>query len=579
MTFAHPQGLWLLALAVPILAAHFYRGRVKRLSVPTLHFWEQVLVEEERRTALHRLRHYASLLLSLLALALLTSAVAEPRPAAPQRWAVVLDSTPSMGARGDDGRPRVAAAVDAARDFLRARARGDRAAVFDLSGPIRPFTADLEGLAARLEAPAPVRSPDAVAALEAVLAAGDDVRVVFFTDRPIEASPRVAVATVGRPVPNAGWVDGHLARRPGEKTASLTLELGDFGAAGGRTEILRINRAEVSRRPAVAGRRTWTLDAADGGLVEVVLDPPDAFPEDDTASFILPPLAPPPVLIVHPDRPDALLLRALQTLQASGVAGEVNATTPRPEILAKLGEGAVAVFDRTPPPRPEQRGTYLAFGAGAAPATERPEVVDWDRDSPLNRGADYAGLRVRASKTLDGPSLLGGAEGPLATWTAGGGRVDARFGFALEESDLAVRPAFLALLFNLCDWGAWRGLRSFPLQGRAGEPLRPERRLWLDEGELRVEQGTWAEAVPVRRGRPEAAPRLGSGFARISAAGRSEWIGANVFDAGESDLREPPAASAGPPPPAPWLSRVPWAIPALAAVLLLLLLEAWLFWK
>ena len=65
MSFEHPQDLWLLSLALPILAFHFYRGRVRRMPVPTLLFWEQVLIEEERRTALRRLRHVASLLLNL----------------------------------------------------------------------------------------------------------------------------------------------------------------------------------------------------------------------------------------------------------------------------------------------------------------------------------------------------------------------------------------------------------------------------------------------------------------------------------------------------------------------------------
>jgi hypothetical protein len=37
------------------------------MPVPTLLFWEQVLVEEERRTALKKLRYYASLLLNLAA--------------------------------------------------------------------------------------------------------------------------------------------------------------------------------------------------------------------------------------------------------------------------------------------------------------------------------------------------------------------------------------------------------------------------------------------------------------------------------------------------------------------------------
>ena len=55
MSFEHPQGLWLLTLGIPILVFHFYKGRVRRMPVPTLAFWEQVIIEEERKTALRKL--------------------------------------------------------------------------------------------------------------------------------------------------------------------------------------------------------------------------------------------------------------------------------------------------------------------------------------------------------------------------------------------------------------------------------------------------------------------------------------------------------------------------------------------
>ena len=56
MTFDNPSGLWLLTLGIPILVFHFYKGRIRKMPVPMLLFWEQVIVEEERRTALKRLR-------------------------------------------------------------------------------------------------------------------------------------------------------------------------------------------------------------------------------------------------------------------------------------------------------------------------------------------------------------------------------------------------------------------------------------------------------------------------------------------------------------------------------------------
>src|SRR5687768_5986743 len=135
MTFDHPEGLWLLALAAPVIAFHLYRGRVRRIPVPALLFWEQVLVEEERRTALRRIRHVASLLLSLAALTLLTAAASSPRLTPVRRWAVVVDTSASMAAVEADGRTRIDRAIDLARDFLRARGIGDQAALHGSDGP------------------------------------------------------------------------------------------------------------------------------------------------------------------------------------------------------------------------------------------------------------------------------------------------------------------------------------------------------------------------------------------------------------------------------------------------------------
>ena len=590
MSFDRPQGLWLLALALPIVILHFYRGRVRRIPVPALLFWEQVLVQEERRTALRRLRHVASLLLSLAALVLLTAAAAAPRLAPPRRWAVLLDTSPSMSALEADGRSRLALALDLARDFLRTRGAGDQVAVHGSDGPAVPFTADLDGLAARLDVPPPARGGALEERIRAALGAGPDVVAVVFSDRPPEASDRVIPVRVGGPRDNAGWVRGLSVRRPGEKRVSLELEMAVFAEAPApREEVLRFAGREFARRPAAPGRREWILDPVahpgarleDGGLVEVALEPPDAFPADDTARFVVPPVTPPPVIVFHPDKPDELLMHALTTLRAGGLLGEVSAApvSRLGELRGRLGEGLFVIFDRTAPPEAPLRAGILVLGAPGPGGVETPSVVDWDRDAPPVRGADFGGLLLRRSRILPGTPLLRAIEGPVAVWSAQGGRARVELGFALGDSDLAVRPAFLALLFSTAEWAAWRGLRAFPPQAEAGARLRAEAPLWIETGELRVEQGRRAERVAVRGARADGAPVLAPGFAVVRAAGREEWIAANLFDARESDLRDVSTASSAPPPPAPWSARIPITAPALLLVVVLVLVEAWLFWQ
>ena len=237
------------------------------------------------------------------------------------------------------------------------------------------------------------------------------------------------------------------------------------------------------------------------------------------------------------------------------------------------------IYDRVAPPVPPLPGGMLVLGAPGAGAVDKPSIVDWDREAPPVRGADFGGLLLRKSRILDGPPLLRALEGTVGTWTSRGGWACVELGFSLEDSDLAVRPAFLALLFNLLDWGTWRGLRAFPPQAEAGAPLRAERPLWVVTGELSLQQGERRETVAVREGRLDGAPRIGPGFLVARSGSREEWIAANLFDAPESDLRRSAAPSSEPPPPAPWHARIPVAVPAVLLVLALVVVEAGLFWR
>lgn len=602
MSFGNPQGLWLLALAIPLVAFHFYRGRIRRLPVPTLLFWERVLVEEERRTALRRLRHYASLLLNLAALALLTSAVADPQVKAlsrpRSRVAVVLDGTASMRAVEPDGRTRLDHAADRAREFLRALGPGDRASLHDLSGPRLPESDDPGKLAGSLEPPPLERAPaDLRKRLAEILAGGEDAAAVLFTDRPpagaedLLESGRLRWVRVGTPRDNSGWVSGLAVRRAGEKRTTLSLTLADFTAAGtAREEVLLWNGREISRRPArtspgESSRIEWVLDPErypearieEGGRAEVALEPRDALPLDDVASFVVPPASAPPVVVFHPGKPDDFLMNALHALEARGLAGppSVAAADRYPALRDRLGEGTLVVFDRVAPPPPAGRGTFLVIGARRQAPVDRPVIVDWDREAPPNFRVDYSGVALRRSCLLEGRPLLRSLDGTVASWSARGGRAEVELGFSLEDTDLKLLPPFLMMLQNLAGWAAFEATRSFRKEYSAGEPLVPERPLWVEEGDLVLSRGGPGQVLAVRQGRLAAPPRADPGLARIGGAGRSEWVAVNLFDAAESDLREPGAGTPGRPlpPPASWTARIPWAFAAAAAALAVLLAE------
>lgn len=608
MTFSNPQGLWLLALAVPIVAFHLYRGRIRRMPVPTLLFWEQVIVEEERRTAIRRLRHYVSLLLNLAALALLTSAVSGPEVEGltrkPGRYALVLDNTPSMGAVEEGGRTRLERALGEARRFVRSRGYGDAVSFHDLARVRAPMTRDLERLSRRLVPVPPVRGDGVARRVREALSAGDDVTAVLLTDRPPEGVDdllergRLRVARVGSPAANTGWIAGTPVRRLAEKRFEIRLTLASFSdEAVEREEVLRFRGAELARRtvklgPGARMERSWTLHPPEhpgagleaGGRVEVALEPPDGFPIDDRASFVLPPLTPPPVIVFHPGEPDGLLMHALDVLASRGVISTeigVSAVEGYASVRDRVGEGWILVFDRVRPPAVRGHGGLLIFGAPGTGAVEQPTLADWDREAPPNRLVDYSGFWVRRSRILEGRPLVTAVEGPIAVWEARGGRATAEFGFAFSDVDLRTQGfVMVPFLVGFAEWASWSGLRSFRTAYRTGEPLRPDRPLWVEAGDVGFTQLRHEEHAAVRDGWPSSVPRGESGFARITAGARTEWTAVNLFDAGESDLREPAPPEGplpAPPPPVPWHARVPWAALAAGLVLALLLLEAWLF--
>jgi len=606
VTFDHPQGLWLLALGVPIIVFHFYKGRVRKMPVPTLLFWEQIIVEEERRTALRKLRHWASLLLCLCALTLLTSAVAGPEvkglSRVKRRYALILDGSAGMAAVEEGGRTRGALAVERARAFARSLGHGDQVSIQDASGSRVPFTADLEGAARRVALPPVSPRADVREAAAAARAAGDDVVAVLFTDRPpgeagdLLESGKLRVARVGTPRPNVGWTSGVSSRRPGEKRITLSLVLSSFSEVEeGREVVLSFNgkplrREAVRLKPGERTERSWVLDPSvfpgekieEGGRASVSLEPEDALAVDDVASFVVPSLVPPTVIVFHAGKPDSLLMVALTTLQSGGVVHEVLLAPPEEydRMREQLGEGWIMVFDRVAPPARLGQGGYLILGAPGPRSVERPTIVDWDRDAAPNRLVDYAGVLLRRSRILDGPPLILAIEGPVAVGSARGGQAVVEVGFALEDSEY-LKPALPIFLFNFVEWAAYRGLRSFRTEYRVGDPLRPERPLWIDEGELVFERADRADRVPVRRGRPASTPAAEAGFVRARVAERAEWIAVNLFDADASDLRERPESPPGLPlpPAAPWHARIPYAAAAVAVVVALLLLEWSLFMR
>lgn len=557
MSFDRPEGLWLLALAAPILAFHFYRGRIRRLPVPTLSLWEQVLVEEERKSALRRLRHYASLLLNLLALAVLTSAVSEPRVAPKKRIAIVVDTSPSMLAldRLDGARDRAEAWLDAA----------DEAALYDGQGLREPLTRDLDRVRRTLGTLAAKPGSRAEEIAATLRRSRPDLEIVFLGAR--------------EPAANRGWTAATWTQGPEAKFPTIRARAERFGGEMAEERVivrwngeplteLKISRSlELALDPAKFPGRKLEL----GGAVELAFAEPDAQALDDSAYVIVPPSVPVPVVVFHPGKPDPFLMAPLRALAAEGRVGEILpvAIEHFAQARAAITESTAVIFDRC---RGELTTGVVLRLAPEGDAIERPVVTDWDRSSPLLEGADLTDLAVsRARIVSDGTPLIESTSGPIAAWGRRGGHAYVEFGFTLDESDFVLRAAYPIFMRQWIEWARRGATRAFPSAGEFGRPLAAEAP-WIRDGAYRIRSARGESAHPAR----EAFVPDWPGVYRISGQGRDEYVAVNSFDRASSDLTKVEAAAPAPP-ARPWYRRIPYAVLAAAVVMALLFMEWFLY--
>ncbi len=578
MSFGSPGALWLLLLAVPVVALHLYRGRVRRLAVPALSLWEEVLVEEERESALSRLRHVASLAAVLLALALLAVSLAEPEVRGispePRRFALVVDTSPELEVLEADGRPRRLAALEAARDFLGRLGRRDSAALLDAAGILEPATTDAERRLRALE-----RIPREGAALDPAelkriaesAAPGAELWVIG--SRPWPAG--VNAIPAGSPRANAGLAAGGAQRRGTKVALALTAVQAGGPGEPRRLEIRSRGRVVEQRDLALAAgeRRELQVEVEAGpgeALLEARLAPADAVPGDDAAAWVLPASEPFPVLVVAEGEPDPHLVSALRVFAE---AGEFRLGIARGGRWREAWTPeSVVVFDRVAPPRPLEDGGWLVLG-GPGPTVPAPKVVSWDRNAPVQRWVDWTDLALKSSRILaEGTPLVTSDRGPIMAGEGGPGRawIETGFGVGVGEGDAALRSSFPIFLRNALRWLAVEGRRGAPWRAAAGDVLRLAgggtlRATEVDGGggttrELAAADGGWR--IPLRR----------AGLLKLEAGGRTEWVA--VSGPAPLDASAFPAASGAlPPPPVPW-RELPWA-PAAAALAGLLLLAEW----
>ena len=496
-----------LGVTLPIVVI-FYLLKVRRHDeeVSSTFLWNDLIRDLAAHEPLQRLKWNLLLLLQLIALGLITLAVARPFTEQlgqkPVQAILLLDGAASMQAQ--DVRPsRFAKAVEAARGTLNNLPDNSLAtAILVAAHPqvLVAATADRQQVDRALAGAQP--SGAAADMREALLLArslGGDPgsrRIYLFTDGAFTLPPdlpddlgSVQVVQVGDPT-TGNLAVTTISTRPDpqdNRRQQLFTRVQNFSAAPARAALsISVDGQSVEDR---------LVDLAPNGQSEQVFDQlpagaryasvsvnnmggQDALSLDNTAFAVLVQRKPAQVLLVSAGNQ---FLEKVLTLLPNVDLYRI----PSQRYLAvEADRFDIIVFDNYLPPllprgnllvvNPPDRGPYRTTGS-----VSRPRVTSWDREDPILSFVDLRDLNITRASKLDTPRwakpLIAAADGtPLMIAGQDGDRRVTILPFDLQQSNLWTMSAFPILMSNIVNYLSPPGVvQSAGVQTGEAEALSP----------------------------------------------------------------------------------------------------------
>lgn len=572
MTFAGAPlslvGPALAAGAAALVALYLLKLRRRRLEVPFADLWRRVLSETQSTALWKRLRRLVSLLIQLVLLALILTALLDPRLSATQHGrsiAIVVDTSASMQATdGGGGRTRLEAAKEEARRIVRGLAGDDEAMVVAMDARPAPrggFSRDDRALLADVDTLAATdTSADLLRALglaadalrgrqrPTLVLVGDGAWRQSELDEGARALGAVDLryVPVGSSSDNVGITAFAVRRYQANQTAyEVLVEVQSFRPRPSTVTLQLVQDGEVvetQKLPLGAGERVQRLypDLAGAGarLEARLVDAHDALLRDDVAYAVLPQKRKEKVLLVTAG--DLFLEGALlldENLDVEKLApGKWDAS-------ASAKYDAVVLDGFTPETPPRTNALYLDPHGAAAPfavrgTVEAPFVTETAASHPLMRWVALKDLNIARASTFalehGDVAVASSFKQPIFVARDRDGKKTVALGFELKRSDLPLRVAFPVLLINALDWfaGADTGLVASYATGR---PWRVPVPAGASELWVRAPDGTRTRA-PVHDGRASYVAAR-AGFYEVEAVGApNRTVAVNLASAEESNI-------------------------------------------
>jgi hypothetical protein len=490
------QGILLAAITTAaIVALYFLKHRRRQVIISSTQLWRRVLDNRIENSLFEKLRRYLSILLAVTTGLLVAMSIARPEmewlTGKARRNVVVLDTSPTMQARMNDGKTRWEHAVEAAKTAISAGTGSIKFRIADTSGQFdSAFTDNRTELRRLIDRMHPVIAPTRFPDIDKT--ANEETGVTFITDgvSPVRVPENATSISVFENAPNAGITAFEVRSMP---TAPLAyeafLEVYNSGKDSRQVEITVSGAGQqrivknVRINAGASYKEALDLSKFDGGGIRAALrSDGDAFSPDDIAYAYLPVKRRTKTLLVTTG--NKFLENALKLDRL------VELSTIAPRDFKDGRDFDAIVFDQWVPQETPSRPA-LVIGAQKAPWLReptgyvgKPRFETWMETHPVMQHVSLYDVSVENAARLDTANLqvlAASASGtPLIVASESPRWIELTF--TLQASDFPYHAGFPIFLDNAI---AWFGRERLALRRAPGIVEIP-----LAKAEVRTIDGT-----------------------------------------------------------------------------------------
>ena len=569
MQFLAPMMLWILGLIPVLILIHLFKPKPKPIEVTNLFLWQEVLKDRGGNVTLKRLVQNLPLWLQILMVLLCALALSHPvwTLTLPQKGNVILviDSSASMKSVVEPGKTRFELAREAALELIDDLERTQQVLLIEAgsrSSVITGFSGHFSEVKKLIQG---MEASDAAGTLEEALylalsfvSLERDDRVVLISDGAgqdmqalLNMHPAIEVRLISGGERNIGVTKFEFRRdfsRP--DSYEIMVEVKNFSDSPADIPLrlsvdkYTLREDSLSLEPGEKQTLFFPYSRLITGIARAEIEIEDDFATDNAAYLSLSESTDIWILLVSEGN---YFLERLLESYPNVLLNRTDTIDPATWQEQALRHDLVIV-DRMDFPE-VSTGNFLlldayppSFSAGKIGETAFPQIIDWDRETPLMQDLNLIDLNIEQASLFKTPSsfvpLLESSEGVLMSHYEDENLRIVLLNFDISRSDLPVKIAFPVMMSNIINWLTPNKLEFSTSNVRAGESyplhLAPD----SQEFSIRIPGQRWKKIEANTK------PFIFTdthtvGVYTISEDRKNRYFTVNLLNERESDLRTP----------------------------------------